>query len=262
MTRRASRLRRLAGARSADGDAGSDSRGREPRLARIEHATLYVKVYDELRNALMSGAYVPGETLTIRGVAEALGTSVMPVREALHRLAAERGVEILANRAIRVPMLDARRFEELLQLRLLLEGRAVGLAAEVITRAELNEARRINAAFAASGAGQPEARLLANRQFHFAIYRAARSPLMMSVIEMMWLQSGPCLTAPTQWPAARGGETYFAAGVAHHRELLDALARRDSAAASKAVQADIRDAARAYRDGLGRATGDARRALG
>ena len=56
----------------ADADAA-----REPPLARITHATLYDKVYEELRNALMNGRFLPGEVLTIRGVAHALGTSVM-----------------------------------------------------------------------------------------------------------------------------------------------------------------------------------------
>ena len=81
----------LKGPLSIEGRAGDDRGDAEPpRLARITHATLYEKVYEELRNALMSGRFLPGEPLTIRGVAEALGTSIMPVREALRRLAAER----------------------------------------------------------------------------------------------------------------------------------------------------------------------------
>src|SRR5258706_14132051 len=58
-------------------DAGDDS---VPRLAPITHQTLYERVYEELRSAIMSASFAPGETLTIRGLAQQLGTSVMPAR--------------------------------------------------------------------------------------------------------------------------------------------------------------------------------------
>jgi len=227
-------------------DSGADE---PPRLARITHATLYEKVYDELRNALMSGRFLPGETLTIRGVAEALGTSVMPVREALRRLAAERAVQFHADRSIRIPLLDEQSFEELLEMRYLLEGRAVAAAARRMTRSEWEEANALNQAYVdAAGEATPAERLLANRHFHFTIYQAARAPLLLSLIEMMWLQSGPYLMAPMGWRAARNqGNSYFASGVTRHAELLDALDKGDAAAAAAAVQADIRDAAQTYR---------------
>jgi DNA-binding GntR family transcriptional regulator len=243
----------LRGLSSIDGRAGDDSGGIEPpRLARITHATLYEKVYEELRNALMSGRFLPGEPLTIRGVAEALGTSIMPVREALRRLAAERAVQFNADRSIRIPLLDEQSFDELLQMRLLLEGRAVAAAALRMTPSERDEAIALNLTYVdAAGEATPDTRLLANRNFHFTIYRAARAPLLLSLIEMMWLQSGPYLMAPMRWrPAPDEANRYFATGVNHHSELLDALDRGDAAAAAAAVQADIRDAAQAYRDVL------------
>jgi DNA-binding GntR family transcriptional regulator len=232
--------------------AGADADAeREPPLTRITHATLYDKVYEELRNALMNGRFVPGEVLTIRGVAQALGTSVMPVREALRRLAAERAIQFHADRSIRVPLLDEHAFDELLQMRLLLEGRAAAAAALAMTAAELNDVRDINDAYANPPAGStPMARLLANRHFHFAVYRAAHAPLLLSLIEMMWLQSGPYLMIPIRRRTADEVSSYLAAGAVHHRDLLEALARREPAAAETAVQADIGDAARAYRDAL------------
>jgi DNA-binding GntR family transcriptional regulator len=239
----------LAGLVSVHARADADADREPPALTRINHATLYDKVYEELRNALMNGRFLPGEVLTIRGVAEALGTSVMPVREALRRLAAERAIQFHADRSIRIPLLDERAFEELLQMRLLLEGRAAAAAAQAITAAELDDVRDVNAAYANPVVGStPMARLLANRHFHFAVYRAACAPLLLSLIEMMWLQSGPYLMIPIRRRAADDVSSYLAAGAVHHRDLLDALARRDSAAAAKAVQADISDAARAYRD--------------
>jgi DNA-binding GntR family transcriptional regulator len=92
------------------------------------------------------------------------------------------------------------------------------------------------------------AQLLANRRFRFTVCRAARAPLLSSLIEMMWLQSDPYLMIPIRRQSANDVASYLTAGAVHHRDLLDALARRDSAASAQAVGADISDSARAYRD--------------
>lgn len=101
---------------------------------------------------------------------------------------------------------------------------------------------------AAASNGTPMAQLLANRRFRFTVYRAARAPLLSSLIEMMWLQSDPYLMIPIRRRSANDVASYLTAGAVHHRDLLDALARRDSAAVAQAVRADISDSARAYRD--------------
>ena len=93
-------------------------------------------------------------------------------------------------------------FDELLQMRLLLEGRAA--AAQRMTQAERDEANAFNLAYVdAAGDETPSERLLANRHFHFTVYRAARAPLLLSLLEMMWLQSGPYLGADA---LARGAQ--------------------------------------------------------
>ncbi len=70
-------------------------------LARLERETLHERAYDEVKKAIMGGAIAPGEPMTIRALAKALGTSVMPVREALRRLVAERALELLPNARLR-----------------------------------------------------------------------------------------------------------------------------------------------------------------
>ena len=62
-------------------------------LARIERETVQERVYGVLRYRLMRGGFEPGQKLKIARLASALGTSAMPVREALNRLAAERAIE-------------------------------------------------------------------------------------------------------------------------------------------------------------------------
>ena len=239
---------------------GADDEG-VPRLTPITHLTLYERVYEELRSAIMSARFAPGETLTIRGLAQQLGTSVMPAREALRRLATEGAIEVLPNRSIRIPLMNRSRLDEICSIRLLLEGEAATLAAEKATAAELAAIEALNHEFIAQAKLNAVAKMLhANQRFHFAIYSAARSPTLLSLIGMLWLQTGPWLMEPLRRTLDRGeSRSYIGVSVAHHRELIDGLASRDSARAALAVQADIRDAAaqfRAFVEGANRQAGN------
>ncbi|MEA2851488.1 MAG: hypothetical protein QOE02_1507, partial [Rhodospirillaceae bacterium] len=93
--------------------------------------TLAQRAHRELRAALMRGDFLPGTALTLRGLAERLGTSIMPVREAVSRLAAEQALELQPNRAIVVPELSRREIDELWRIRCLIESDAAAIAAEV-----------------------------------------------------------------------------------------------------------------------------------
>ena len=76
----------------------------------IERRTLGDSAYLHLRELLMSGRVGPGERLSLRNLAEALGVSMMPVREAVTRLVADRALEVTPNRAVRVPVLTVTQF--------------------------------------------------------------------------------------------------------------------------------------------------------
>src|SRR5579864_1017285 len=72
-------------------------------LVRLSRRTLQDNVYEYVRESLMGGQYAPGDRLTAREVASALGTSVMPVREAFRRLTSEGALEPQSTGATRVP---------------------------------------------------------------------------------------------------------------------------------------------------------------
>jgi len=232
-----------------DSDDAGDESG--PRLAPITHQTLYERVYEELRNAIMSASFAPGETLTIRGIAQQLGTSVMPAREALRRLATEGGIEILPNRSIRIPLMSRNRMDEICGIRLLLEGEAVSLAAGRATSAEMVSIQAFNREFVDYSKLNAVAKMLhANQRFHFAIYDAARSPTLLSIIGMLWLQTGPWLLEPLRRNATKKqneSQNYIGVSIGHHQALIDALVARDPIRAANAVRADISDAAAQFR---------------
>ena len=79
-------------------------------ISAVGRETLNDRVYRELKKSIMSGAFKPGSELKLRSVAEALGTSLMPVRDAMRRLVAERALEMRPSRIITIPVLSADQF--------------------------------------------------------------------------------------------------------------------------------------------------------
>ena len=116
----------------------------------------------------MSGKFAPGDTLTLRSLAAALGTSVMPARDAVLRLTAERALETV-GRSVRVPTMTLERLRDVTRFRLALEGEAAALAAERASPAEIAAMRQTNnTAIRAQQTGKVAKFLLANEEFHFA----------------------------------------------------------------------------------------------
>lgn len=222
-----------------------DDRG---QLARIEHASLQERVYQELRNAIRAGRFASGEAVTIRGLAEMLGTSAMPVREAVRRLVHETTLEVLPNRTTRVPLLSPTRFDELTDVRATLEGHAAYLAAERMTDAEYTAIKSANDLMNREmERGDLSAAIAANERFHFGIYRAARSQLLLNTIETLWQQGGPYLAALVG-AMSEAPKVPPNLAIVHHFELLAALGNRRADLAQAAIAADITDSARWYRD--------------
>ncbi len=201
----------------------------------VERETLNDRVYRELKNSIMSGAFKPGAELTLRSVAEALGTSFMPVRDAMRRLVTERGLEIRPSRTIAIPTLSAEEFLELRRVRVLLEGEAVALAAEKITERQLANVRtRLKKLKGLSKDRRGQFWAL-NLKLHFAIYEVGASPLMLSIIESLWLQLGPILARVSVSRALNDSAD-------PHQLLVSALEEHDPGAARAALIADLTQA--------------------
>ena len=203
-------------------------------LKRIDRDTLHERVYEEIRRAIMSGRFPPGMVVTLRTMAAAVGTSEMPVRDAVRRLVVERALVNLPNRSVIVPVLDERTFREICEIRIQLETLAASRAAERIDAREIAILRSTLRELAA--AKDQASYLELNQQLHFRIYRAADRPMLLSMIESVWLQTGPLLNTVE----LLAGDS-IASG--HHEAVVDALARRNSASAAAAIEADITDAA-------------------
>ncbi|WP_395022375.1 GntR family transcriptional regulator [Dongia sp.] len=212
-------------------------------LAKLERETLHERAYEEVKKAIMGGAIAPGEPMTIRALAKALGTSVMPVREALRRLVAERALELLPNRSVSLPVMTAEKFDEIVRIRLALEGLMAETAAKHITPDELKRMSRLNEEMIAKLRQGSKKYLALNQEFHFQLYLAARMPQAMSIVETLWLQIGPFLHHVT----TDFGQSDF---LGHHEAMLKALGKRDGNKARAAIEADISEAAQTILESL------------
>lgn len=201
----------------------------------IEKSNLSERVYANIRGALMDGEYQPGDRLRISSLADELGVSITPVREAIFRLVSDHVLEMKAATAVHVPELTPDQLREIQLIRFLLEGEAAGIAAERITPKELAHLQRIQNEFQKAAAIDPKKAALLNREFHFGLIAAARMPMIFNTVENMWVMMGPLLrTFHIEMP-----KRDLASGKHKHFEVLEALKERDSALAKKAIQDDI-----------------------
>lgn len=210
-----------------------------PVFSRVERVTLNGLAYEGLKSALLSGRLEPGAVLTLRQLADELGTSMMPVREAVSRLAAENALAVLPNRGIVVPQLDSAAAADIWDLRIKLEGDASARAARHATAADIEQMAALCREVESAGrASDLHGVLERNNAFQFAVYQSARSPVLLRLIEVLRMQSVPHCTAAVRAMLAER-PPYFLQSWSNHAALVDAIAAHDANAAQNIKQRDL-----------------------
>lgn len=206
-----------------------------PDIPQISGATTQEYVYERLRNAIMLGAIEPGTSLTMRGLAERLGLSPTPVREAVRRLSSEHAIQIKDNRRMTVPLMTPDRFEELVALRVAVEvhtaRRALPYMSDIIIEKLTEIDDRMDRFVAERDLDQLT---LLNQAFHRTLYTVNPAQAAMPIVESIWLQLGPF----QRQVITRVSEYYE---IDRHKEILTALSTRDADALNDAIANDITD---------------------
>jgi DNA-binding GntR family transcriptional regulator len=150
-----------------------------------------------LRELIITGEVEPGSPLRQRELAQRFGVSPTPIREALRRLEAEGLVHHDLHRGVTVIDANFDPDHESYIVRAALEALAARAAAERIDAEELEEIQAIQDRFEACAADDPELAEL-NRRFHFAIYQAAKSPMLLALLRLLWqsMGRGPVILRP------------------------------------------------------------------
>ncbi len=200
-------------------------------LPRGEHA------YRRIRAAIQAGDLKPGERLREMDLAESIGLSRTPVREALARLESEGLVIHDASRGIMVAELDYSMVTELYFMREVLEGTAARLTAQHASDVEISILEDLCRQYEAATRSGDEAGLAAsNRRFHDTLYRCSHNRYLVNMLTVLH-DALSLLGSTTLRNPERAAET-----LKEHEAVVAAVKNRDPDAADLALRAHIRAA--------------------
>jgi DNA-binding GntR family transcriptional regulator len=203
---------------------------------KTQHLSLVDQVLDYVRGRILSGEYEPGARLRLQPLAEESGASLIPVREALRILEAERLVETIPNRGARVAGISRADMEDLYRVRILLETQAVRESAPMADDEKAELAEILDQIQEAAKAGEGDLVMRLHRQYHFGIYNRTPSKWLPTLIDLLWKHTERYqrLSIPFRHDMADH----------EHREVLVALASGDSNVAADALKIHLETTAR------------------
>jgi DNA-binding GntR family transcriptional regulator len=195
------------------------------------------EIYEILKSKLMDNVVEPGARLSIDGLSRDLKVSATPIREALARLESDGLVTKKAHHGYTAaPLIDARAFDELFRMRLLLEPACASWAAQVAVPRQITGMEDLIAEMKTplSGDGYESYKAFAAQDaaFHVALATATGVGLMVEILERLR-------------PHAQLYRLFYTVGIAddtvrEHARVLEAVTRRDEAGAGQAMSAHLR----------------------
>ncbi|HEX7003653.1 MAG TPA: GntR family transcriptional regulator [Trueperaceae bacterium] len=161
-------------------------------LPSVNKETLEEQAYRVLRRAILDGALAEGARLVQEELASLLGTSRIPVRDALRRLEVDGLVESKGRGSYFVRSFGPEEVREIFALRELLEPYAAARAVARLEQETVKELRRLTGSLTAAGeTGDGDSYVRANREFHFLLYRASGMERLVRMIDGLWLGQPP-----------------------------------------------------------------------
>lgn len=203
--------------------------------AGVENLTLWQRVYEHLRKEILEGRLEPGAELTEVALAEQLGVSRGPLREAIGRLAAEGLVTVSPRRGAVVRSLSKEEFLELYQVREALERMAVQLAVPRLTDEQFDGLTSLTEEMATHAAGNKvEAFFEANLSFHARLLEASGNEKLQELYQQLLDQLGRYRLRSL---TLRGN---LQRSVSEHKAILRAARRGDAERAAQLMAEHIR----------------------
>jgi len=220
----------------------------ERPLALLARKKLGEETTRYLREALLSGQYTTGERMAVHQLAESLGVSTMPVREALVTLANEGLLEVIPRRGFRVATLGLRDVEDAFRVQAFVAGLLIEEAAPIIPPATIADLRKIQDAILESFAPPRDEHQLVHRveELNFKFHRTINH--VPDAKRLRWF-----LRAATRYVPRRFYETipgWNEAARDRHGAIIDALEARDAGEARRLMELHVIEAGRLVREHL------------
>ena len=196
--------------------------------------TAHERIYQALRERLLFGGFLPGRAVTLRGLADHLEVSPMPVRDAVRRLTAEGALESHGNRRVSIPDMTDKKYREINLTRSLLEPELAIMALPNVQETDIQRLIDIDDRIdVCLENGDVEGYMRGNYAFHFALYDMAQSDVIAKLVDSVWMQFGPFM----RLVYGRHGTANL---VDQHKQAIEALQNRDSLALRTAISEDVR----------------------
>ena len=207
------------------------------------HAPHVQRAYDDLKVGIVAGRYRPGEPLSEVSLAAEHGMSRTPIREGLARLWQEGYLERVVGHGYFVARVTVQHIHDTFDVRRVLEGAAAARAAELATPEDIERLRQL-AAVPIGAAQNFRDSETANVQFHLAIASCARNTLAMELIERCLAQVDRFMSLGVSFGPFQDSAT------SAHQEIVDAIARRDPAAARTRMEEHLDCGSRLMKEAL------------
>jgi DNA-binding GntR family transcriptional regulator len=222
----------------------------EPRP--LNHATLSEQVYQHLRGQILANAFPPNAALPEMTLATQLNVSRVPVREALHRLAADGLVTLRPRQGAFVSSLSSRQFLDAYRVREALEELAIKLALPNLTPADLDELGRLQQEMRRhAAADDTDAFFAANRAFHALFVERSRNDYLKGIYYPLLDQMRRHISSSL---GLRGG---LERSIDEHQAILGAVRAGDADEAARLLREHIHVPQRALEEGAAPAMPDA-----
>jgi DNA-binding GntR family transcriptional regulator len=216
------------------------------------HSPLSDRVYQRLRDAILDGRLAAGQWLRQETLARELGTSQLPVREAIRRLAAEGLAERIPYRGVQVITYSPEDVIDMFNVRLVLEGMAVRYAAERISAEDLEKLKQnVEAAVQYNAQEQMPQRRALNTEFHLTICQASGHRYLTRQAETMWSWFPSTILYEGMRRQQELSPARLERENKEHRAILKALVKHDATAAEEATRSHIRNLSQELAEVLG-----------
>lgn len=204
-----------------------------PSVPTVPRASTARIIADALRTSIVDGTLAPGAPLRQDALARHFSVSAIPVREALRQLESEGWAKVEVHKGATVAPLSASEAREIYEIRSALESLALSLAIPLHTPATLRAAEKL--CRAAEREPNPSQYVARNEAFHMSLYSPAARPQLNDMLETLHRRGERYLRLKLDVPTHKGSSDH------EHTELLDAVVRRDIAAAQALVVSHLLD---------------------
>ena len=201
-----------------------------------EYLPLRDVVFNTLRDAILTGKLVPGERLMENQLADKLGVSRTPVREALRMLELENLVELVPRKGAQVLDMSEKDITNILEVRSALEGMATSVACKKMSKEDLQQLKNMEVDFEKAVADNDVERFVdIDEDFHDLIFSATENDKLINIFRNLRIQLYRYRMAQ-----AKNNDTSMSTIVAHHRSIIRAIENHDAEEGASIAQGHIK----------------------